>query len=360
VVVLPDHLTLLLTTGDIQVSERVDVKEAELNAAVAAYRAALIDPRVDPRPAGGQMYDLLLRKLEPALVAAKATTVLAWMDGVLRYIPLSALHDGERFVVERWGTVVYTSASQMDLGRAPNDAPTVAAFGVSQAATVTGGAFAALPGVPGELDAVVREGQADTGAVAGRTYLDEGFTAESLKSSLVAEVPWIHIASHFRFQPGGNESNNYLLLGGGQTLTVEDLRLKSYDFGSVDLLALSACETAMSSPNADGSEVEGLAVVAQNKGARAVLATLWPVADGSTSAWMADLYGRLVAEPVSRAQAVREVQLDFLKGKVDSAHLPDAARGLVPLGAPPLPTASFPEWTHPYYWAPFVLYGTGG
>ena len=73
-----------------------------------------------------------------------------------------------------------------------------------------------------------------------------------------------------------------------------------------------------------------------------------------------DLYGRLVTEPVSRAQAVREVQLDFLQGKVDRAHLPDAARGLVPFGAPTPATPSLPGWTHPYYWAPFVLYGTGG
>jgi len=49
-------------------------------------------------------------------------------------------------------------------------------------------------------------------------------------------------------------------------------------FGGVDLLTLSACDTASGGTGANGKEVEGFAVLAQRKGAKAVIATLWPVA----------------------------------------------------------------------------------
>ncbi len=44
--------------------------------------------------------------------------------------------------------------------------------------------------------------------------LDEEFTEPAFRSSLLARYPVVHIASHFAFQPG-NETNSFLLLGGG-------------------------------------------------------------------------------------------------------------------------------------------------
>ena len=55
---------------------------------------------------------------------------------------------------------------------------------------------------------------------------------------------------------------------------------------------MSACETAVGddSTSHTGVEVEGLGAIAQQAGAKAVLATLWPVADASTAALMRELY----------------------------------------------------------------------
>jgi len=58
----------------------------------------------------------------------------------------------------------------------------------------------------------------------------------------------------------------------------------------VALLALSACDTAVGQPGATGREFESFGVLAQRQGARAVLATLWPVSDLSTASFMARLY----------------------------------------------------------------------
>jgi CHAT domain-containing protein len=210
--------------------------------------------------------------------------------------------------------------------------------------------------------AVVRVGSDDLGAVEGEVYLDAEFTAEALAGSLEASVPWVHIASHFQYTAGGTEADSYLILGDETALSVKDLREGEYPLAEVDLLVLSACQTAMTaSPMADGSEVEGLAVMAQNQDAGAVMATLWSVADASTAAWMASFYEGQAGSPTSRATAVRRVQLAFVTGEVSADRLPASVRGSAPLvSAPSRDISGLEGWKHPYYWAPFVLYGTGG
>lgn len=51
----------------------------------------------------------------------------------------------------------------------------------------------------------------------------------------------------------------------------------------MDLVTLSACETALRNTDATGREVEGFGEMAQQLGAKAVIASLWNVSDESTS-----------------------------------------------------------------------------
>ena len=65
-------------------------------------------------------------------------------------------------------------------------------------------------------------------------------------------------------------------------------------------------------PGADGREVEGFGALAQNLGAGAVLATLWPVADESTGLFMQSFYALRAGSPeLSKAEALRQVQLQL-------------------------------------------------
>ena len=87
--------------------------------------------------------------------------------------------------------------------------------------------------------------------------------------------------------------DSFLLLGDGSHLTAKAQIKTKLNFNSVELLTLSACETALgddSSTLPTGVEVEGLGAIAQQAGAKAVLATLWPVADASTAALMRALH----------------------------------------------------------------------
>ena len=144
------------------------------------------------------------------------------------------------------------------------------------------------------------------------------------------------------FRPG-NESTSFLLLGDGDKLTLNRIREDKLDFSHVDLMTLSACETALGGGrNAQGEEIEGLGALVQKQGAKGVIATLWPVADESTGLLMRNFYQLREQKKLSKSAALRQAQLVLLK---EGAVNRDNARG-----------AAGPH-AHPFYLAPFILMG---
>jgi CHAT domain-containing protein len=212
-----------------------------------------------------------------------------------------------------------------------------------------------LPAVQGELQAIVRPE-----VLPGSKHLDEAFTRQRLEASL--GQPVLHIASHFRFLPGSDES--FLLLGDGTGLSLRQLRTELPRLTGVDLLTLSACETAVGGGiKADGREVEGLGVLAQKRGARAVMATLWPVGDASTGELMAQFYRQRQSQSLNKAQALQRAQLALLRGQSAAPAAATELRGAstvrTPGQAQPRPYTPDPQrpYSHPFFWAPFILMG---
>ncbi|MCR8726185.1 CHAT domain-containing protein [Frigidibacter sp. ROC022] len=359
-VVLPDRIGLILTTP---VSQRAFVLDriggeplsAEaLSASVDSLRAALRDPASDPRPAARQLGNLLLPpEAEAELQAAGIDTLILSPDGPLRYLPFAALRNDAGWLVESYALSLATEAR---IGGPGQSLTRIAAFGAAQG----GDGFAPLPGVRRELAALVRTPDSDTGLLDGVALLDAAFTRAALARSLVfgdafaPEFGILHIASHFHL--GASEDDSFLLLGDGSRLTVSDLRDGfgvDLDFSEVGLLTLSACDTGYGLPGADGSELESFAAIAQDEGARAVLATLWPVADGATAAFMEGLYARQLASDAPALDlALAETQRSFLDTDAGSATL--TLRGGIALKPRPS-TALFPGYSHPFFWAPVIL-----
>ncbi len=117
-----------------------------------------------------------------------------------------------------------------------------------------------------------------------------------METALDQHPPLVHIASHYVFNVG-DDTKSYLLLGGKDTggrgfhLTLADLRDdQKIDLKGIELLTLSGCRTAMATNDSDGRKIDGLGITAQRKGAKAVVATLWPVDDASTGLLMATFY----------------------------------------------------------------------
>ena len=158
-----------------------------------------------------------------------------------------------------------------------------------------------------------------SGTVPGAILSDAKFDLANFKTALDGKYSVVHIASHFNLK-AGNETDSYLLLGGKDE---RKLNLSSFrqDFKTklvgIDLLALSACNTAMNAgAKSNGVEIEGFSAMAQNQGARTVLASLWSVADSSTKDLMAEFYNQLKTDPkIGKAEALRKAQILFLQGK---------------------------------------------
>src|SRR4030095_3140133 len=106
--------------------------------------------------------------------------------------------------------------------------------------------FIALEGTKRELEDIVREPNEKTGILEGTRKLNKDFTKDATIQLLrEGKYQAVHIASHFSFNPI-DQASSFLVIGDGK-LTFADIQDKDNLLGSVDLLTLSACDTAMDS-----------------------------------------------------------------------------------------------------------------
>lgn len=360
--VTSDRVRMLVTTPETQFARESAVGEAALNRLVFEYRQGLQNPQRDPRGPAQALYERLIAPLEADLRQLQPDVLMVSLDGVLRYVPIAALHDGRQWLIERFAVAMYNPAAHTSLGRSDRSAWRVAALGMSQPSE----GYAALPSVPFELDDIVRDeadGTDGRGALPGVVYLDDAFVPEALIGVLSDKerYPVVHIASHFRFVPG-NEADSFLIAGRGVRLTLADIRKGRFRLYGLDLLTLSACETAMGGGEAQGREVESLGVTAQKQGARSVMATLWSVADASTGLLMSHVYRTRQEFGVSKAEALRRAQLAMLGGEIDDRTVPLELRGAARVADNDAAGRAFPvdaqrPFAHPFFWAPFILMG---
>jgi CHAT domain-containing protein len=223
--------------------------------------------------------------------------------------------------------------------------------------------FSALPGVTEELQAIFNN-RPNGGGVKGEVVMDGRFTRASFLDVTKRHYALVHIASHFSFRPG-DDTQSFLLLGDGTALTLNEMKRQGQLFEGVELLTLSACDTAALRPDAMGREIDGFAESAQRLGAGAVMATLWTVADNSTPWLMREFYrARQRTSPLTKAAALQQAQLALLNGTPGTGTLrKPRERGaeiyIEKRDAPPFNADRNKPFAHPFYWAPFILIGNG-
>ncbi|MFZ5674530.1 MAG: CHAT domain-containing tetratricopeptide repeat protein [Pseudomonadota bacterium] len=349
IISLEDGLYFFVSkAGHETIRRKVPISRPELARLVFTAIDAVKSRRDDAKGQLAGLYDQLIKPVRPDLDEAVmrgdavAPVLLLDLSGFLRYVPYAALHDGKRYLIEDFALALYNPANRTKFTAMRRGKLNGAGFGVTREHP----GFAALPGAARELAAVI-------GVVGGTPKLDDAFTAKSLARTLSSETQILHIASHFRFRPG-NETNSYLLLGDGNGLTLNQLRTqKRFRFRGTELLTLSACETALGG-GAEGEEIESLGMLAQAKGASAVLSTLWQIADDSTATLMTDFYDGLIRQGLDKAHALRRAQLELLRGHRESTTLASRAMTVIEDSGGTTDTAAT---AHPYYWAAFILMG---
>lgn len=333
------------------------INRTELNQLIYSFREKL-SGRSSPLIIAEKLFELLIAPIKADLNLLEPETLLIYPARSLRYLPFSALFDGEHYLIEQYAITMYNAAAQSYLLlEKPKTHWSVAGFGVSESQDPL---FNDLPAVNDEINAIVKEKTADEiGILPGNAYLNQDFTPDQLMQALKQKDAYqvIHLATHFKFTPG-SPINSFLLAGEGARISLQDLLQGDYQMADKDLVTLSACETALGELDElhnDGKELEGLGTLIQRKGAHAVLATLWPVADQSTAVFMEQFYALREEKNISKAEAMRQIQLSFIRGNVilDETNRKARIRG-ISLPADEIPESQF---MHPYFWAPFILMG---
>ncbi|MEB3121866.1 MAG: CHAT domain-containing protein [Snowella sp.] len=322
-IILPDRLAVILSLPHqpLQVFNN-PLDPEQLQTAIADLRYSLvIRSRRDFFAPSQKIYNWLLHPLEQDFLAQKNLKTLVFvLDGPLKNIPMATLHDGKQYLIEKYRVSLTPGLKLLSPQKdSPNLTQTLFA-GISENSEKLG--FTPLTYVKQELKAIQSQ-------VPSVILLNEAFTPDALEKSLTYQsFPIVHLATHGRFS---SQLQDTFIATWNELLDINQLAnlLKSSnptgDRG-VDLLVLSACETAAG----DERAALGLAGMAVRSGARSTIATLWSVNDQATSKLMGELYQQLANQKVTKAEALRQAQLALLGDK---------------------------WYQHPFYWAPYILVG---
>ncbi|KAM6523097.1 hypothetical protein FSOLCH5_003716 [Fusarium solani] len=187
----------------------------------------------------------------------------------------------------------------------------------------------------------------DTRALTGPNATKEAVSA------LLGHYRVLHFATH------GSLSTEVSMLSAihladGENITVEDLMWRRL---RADLVVLSACKTGRGELTS-GDDVIGFARALLAAGAKSVLVSLWSVDDDVTSFLMTKFYEHLKKE-WSPAGALQAAQLATRQAKQDDVQrFLSGLRDICP--ELKLGDAAHPEnYSHPMYWAPFIVIGSG-
>ncbi|MGK7932694.1 MAG: CHAT domain-containing protein [Microcystaceae cyanobacterium] len=339
-----EQLILMLVTQDgAVVRKRVNnVTRGDIIRTYQELQATILNPR---RPTAylkpsQQFYQWLIAPLETELNDRKIENIAFILDSGLRSLPVAALHDGERFLIERYSMAIMPSLSLTDFRYRNLQGEQVLAMGASEFTEQN-----PLPAVPIELSIITEQ------LWEGKNFLNEGFTLNNLNQAR-QQQPFriIHLATHAKFAQG--ELNNSYIQLWDERLQVAQLRDLNLGESSVDLLVLSACQTALGDKNAELG-FAGAAVLANVK---SVLGSLWEVSDEGTLGLMTVFYQSLQTAP-TKSQALQQAQLSLLNKttRLEEGKLVIAAQKfeLPPVFANMVDH----DLSHPYYWAAFTLIG---
>lgn len=319
-IILADRLEVILSLPQQPLRHYATIlPENQLEIIVEKLRKKLvIRSKQDFLPLSQQIYDWLIRPAETELVKSGIKTLVFIPDGVLRNIPIGALHDGNQFVIEKYSIALTPSLQLLPPKRLEQRNFQVLGAGLTQARQ----GFSPLEYVEEELKKIKSE-------VPSTVLLNEEFTSKNLKTHLKSSFfPIVHIATHGKFSSKAMET---FILAWDEQIRINELDnlLQIPDQKkrqSVELLVLSACETA----TGDKRAALGLAGIAVRAGANSTLATLWSVNDEATANLMRYFYQHLSNTKEGKAEALRRAQLALLKD---------------------------PQYEHPVYWAPYILVG---
>ncbi|MDZ7957875.1 MAG: CHAT domain-containing protein [Aulosira sp. DedQUE10] len=359
--VLKDRLELVFVTPFAPPIHRtVAVSEAELNKTIEKFRSDLQFPGSNAQVNANKLYKWLIKPLENDLAEAKTQTIIFAPDGKLRYIPLAALHDGKQWLVQRFRINNITALSLTDLNTKPQGKLQVLAAAFTDTNSNVPVPVGEQKVIFQGLEYAGKEVENINATIPGSTKLvDKQFNLNIVYQ--MNDYSIVHLATHAAFANGKPE-DSVIVFGNGEYVTLR--KVKDWNLSNVDLVVLSACETGLGGFFGDGKEILGFGYRMQEIGAKAAIASLWKVADPSTAQLMQQFYSNLASAKthITKAEALRQAQLSLLDGNKSTTANADQRGGIIvniKPGTSPRNDNATNGYSHPYYWAPFILIGNG-
>jgi CHAT domain-containing protein len=237
------------------------------------------------------------------------------VDSDLQSIPWGLLYDGQKYLIEKYSLSLTPGANIQDPQPLAKRTSALVA-GVSK--FPNNPEYSPLPAVETEIKAISQPLKA-------KTLVNEQFQKDKLFRN-AGSSSILHLASHA--QVSSDPQNTYILGWNGKfTLSQLDQLIKSRQNNPLELLVLSACQTAAG----DRRATLGIAGTAYQAGARSIVASLWVVNDESQAILMSEFYNHLINKGQGKGEALRQAQLKLLRSD---------------------------RYSSPYYWANMVLLGS--
>ncbi len=320
-IILPDRLEVIISLPNQTLRHYTsNIPQSELEKIIQKMRRSLrrTSLKKERLAIAQKLYDLLIKPEEAELQSNDVKTLAFVLDSSMKNIPMSALYDGHKYLIQKYNLALTPGLQLFATRPLENQKLKLLVAGLSESRQ----GFTALPGVKAEINQIKSE-------ISAEILLNKTFTTKALEKQVSnTPFPVVHLATHGQFSSSAQDT---FILTWDNRIDVKQLgellqKREAYSNNPIELLVLSACQTAQG----DKRAALGIAGVAVRSGARSTLASLWAVDDQATSAFMVEFYQQLTNNKISKAEALRKAQISLLN-----------QRG----------------FQHPFYWAPFVLIG---
>ncbi len=264
--------------------------------------------------------EALYRQLfAPVIPLVKTKKLIVVGHGPLHYLPVSALSDGKNFLIDRYSIRTLPSASVLSFLQARSKKY------AARKALILGNPKLGNPKY--DLMFAQDEALAIEKILPGAKVLLRSEATAAYLMQYGDQYPIIHLAAHGTFNLDEPLASALLLAPDKN----HDGLLRASDLYNLslhaDLVTLSACETALGKV-ATGDDVVGFTRGFLYAGANSLVSSLWQVDDQATRDLMVSFYTNL--KEMNKDKALRQAQLHVKK-----------------------------RYPHPYFWAAFVLTGSG-
>lgn len=362
-----EHLVRLFITednitGDIIKTEGSPGAKQYFTEKIRTYREAITSKASvnEIQEIGTSLYSQLIPS-EVSESRSEISNLLIIPGGALTFLPFETLSNNNRFLIEDFHIKYLPSASIYSFINAPHrttnfELLALAGSGFEGGDGLTNlsssqASFASLPSTLLEVDSI------SVNFTNSKVLKNDDVTEANLKSHDLSDFRFIHFATHAEVNESTPTQSGLLLSKKTdvESLFGEDGYLNSREITGLklnaDLVTLSACNTGMGKI-VTGEGLLGLQRSFLSAGASSVMVSLWSIFDKSTSIFMSNFYKQMLTHE-QEEYGLWDQTMDWFGMyqhplfDYKSKALRDAKISMI----------EHPYYSHPVYWAPFILVG---